>query len=127
MYAGNILKYDPARERTHRQLMRIYYLLGDRTAALRQYERCVGALKRELGVNPERRTVDLHQQIKSDQFDPAKFSDPNIAVAPVTISEPIDLVGCLKQIHGMLSAVQQRIQRDLGALEAQSRTHRKKL
>ena len=35
-YAGHILRYDPARERTHRQLMRLYYLSGDRTAALRQ-------------------------------------------------------------------------------------------
>jgi len=52
-YAANILRYDPARERTHRQLMRLYYLSGDRTAALRQYERCVGALRRELAVTPE--------------------------------------------------------------------------
>jgi DNA-binding transcriptional activator of the SARP family len=127
MYAGNILKYDPARERTHRQLMRLYYLFGDRTAALRQYERCVHALRRELGVSPERRTIDLHQQIKSDQFDPTKPCDPNTSETLATISEPVDLIGCLEQIQGMLSAVQQRIQRDLRTPEAQPRTHRKKL
>jgi len=127
MYAGKILRYDPAREHTHRQLMRLYYLSGDRTGALRQYERCVSALKRELGVMPERRTIDLHQQIKSDQFDPAKLSDPNPSPELTASSEPVDLIGSLKQIHGMLSAVQQRIQRELRALESQPRTQRKKL
>jgi DNA-binding SARP family transcriptional activator len=124
-YAGNILRYDPARERTHRQLMRLYYLSGDRTAALRQYERCVSALKRELGVSPERRTIDLHEQIRSERFDPAKPVDQS---PPETLSsEPVDLLSCLKQIQGMLSAVQQRIQRDLGAIETHPRTHRKNI
>jgi len=126
-YAGNILRYDPARERTHRQLMRLYYLSGDRTAALRQYERCVGALRRELGVTPERRTVDLYQQIKADQFDPAKRSEPNLSEMVTTSSDSVDLIGCLKQIQGMLSSIQQRIQRDLRALESQPPTQRKKL
>jgi len=124
-YAGDILRYDPARERTHRQLMRLYYLSGDRTAALRQYERCVAALRRELGVKPERRTIDLHEQIKSDQLQPANLSDPNPSVTLTAISEPVDLTGCLKQIQAMLSAVQQRIQRDLGAIEVQPPTSRK--
>src|SRR5215471_9581416 len=30
-YATKVLRYDPARERTHRELMRLYYLSGDRT------------------------------------------------------------------------------------------------
>ena len=121
-YAGHILRYDPARERTHRQLMRLYYLSGDRTAALRQYERCVSALKRELGVRPERRTIDLHEQIKADQFDLTKLNTATLTAS----SEPLDLIGSLKQIHGMLSAMQQRIQRELRTLESQPRTQRKK-
>ena len=43
-YGQAILRYDRARERTHRELMRLYYLTGDRTAAMRQYERCTRAL-----------------------------------------------------------------------------------
>lgn len=50
-YGVRILRYDQARERTHRQLMRLYYLAGDRTAALRQYDRCVEALRRDV-LNP---------------------------------------------------------------------------
>ena len=63
-----ILKYDRARERTHRRMMRLYYLSGERTAALRQYERCVAMLSEELDVSPHERTQSLYQQIKNDQL-----------------------------------------------------------
>jgi two-component SAPR family response regulator len=43
-YGTRILRHDLARERTHRRLMRLYYLAGDRTSALRQYDRCVQIL-----------------------------------------------------------------------------------
>ncbi|HLQ30115.1 MAG TPA: BTAD domain-containing putative transcriptional regulator [Ktedonobacteraceae bacterium] len=44
LYGMRIMCYDRARERTHRRLMRLYYLIGDRAEALRQYERCALAL-----------------------------------------------------------------------------------
>ena len=49
-YGSIILGFDRARESTHRHLMQLYYLAGDRTGALRQYERCARALDAELGV-----------------------------------------------------------------------------
>jgi len=126
-YARRILRYDPARERTHRELMRLYYLSGDRTAALRQYERCASALKRELGVSPERHTEDLFEQIRCDQIDPVEFphDDAHSTLAPRPAT--LDVIGYLKQIHSMLNAVQQRIQRDIRAVEGLPRTDRKKL
>lgn len=45
LYGMGIMSYDWARERTHRRLMRLHYLNGDRAAALRQYEQCAVALK----------------------------------------------------------------------------------
>jgi DNA-binding SARP family transcriptional activator len=54
-YGDLILRCEGARERTHRRLMRLHYLTGDRTAALRQYERCVHALDQDLGVKPATR------------------------------------------------------------------------
>jgi len=59
------LRYENAHERIHRRLMRLYYLNGNRTAALRQYERCVDVLRRELGVGPSPRTIELYQEICS--------------------------------------------------------------
>ncbi|MCA9932357.1 MAG: bacterial transcriptional activator domain-containing protein, partial [Anaerolineales bacterium] len=61
-----ILCYDRARERTHRRLMRSYYLSGDRTGALRQYERCCTVLEDELQVQPDHRTQFLFEQIQND-------------------------------------------------------------
>lgn len=67
LFAYQILSYDHAREQTHRQLMRLYYLAGDRTGALRQYQQCKMILKEELGVEPSGRTVDLYRKIHADE------------------------------------------------------------
>jgi DNA-binding SARP family transcriptional activator len=66
MYGQSILRYDRARERTHQRLMRLYCLAGERTEALRQYEKCVTALREELGVEPSRRTCQLLAKVQSD-------------------------------------------------------------
>lgn len=65
-YANCVLRCDRARERTHQQLMRFFYLSGSRTEALRQYLRCRQALDEELGVEPTRQTQQLYQQICAD-------------------------------------------------------------
>jgi hypothetical protein len=63
-YGSRILQYDGARERTHRRLMRLYCLAGERSAAMRQYDHCVQALRRELDVTPSDRTLTLYQQVR---------------------------------------------------------------
>lgn len=60
------LLHDRAHERTHRRLMRLYYMSGDRTGALRQFNRCVAALDEELAVGPSQRTVELRRQIQDE-------------------------------------------------------------
>jgi len=65
-YGSRILTLDRARERTHRKLMRLQWLAGDRTGALRQYESCRKTLKEELEVQPSHRTEALLKQIQSD-------------------------------------------------------------
>jgi DNA-binding SARP family transcriptional activator len=126
-YATRILRYDPARERTHRELMRLYYLSGDRTAALRQYERCVIALQRELAVKPERRTIDLCEQIKSERYRSSDQINANPPVADDDRAEAGDLLDSLKHIYRMLNSVQRRIQHDIRTVEHLPRTERKKL
>ncbi len=63
-----ILRYDLANERTHRKMMRLLFLCGDRTGALRQYERCKKILNAELGVQPSRSTENLRIQIEEDRL-----------------------------------------------------------
>jgi DNA-binding SARP family transcriptional activator len=69
LYGMRIMCYDRARERTHRRMMRLYYYLGDRAEALRQYERCAAALEEELGISPSKSTQALYRQIQADQLD----------------------------------------------------------
>ena len=74
-YAYSILSIDRARERTHRDLIRLFYLAGDRTGALRQYHLCCAALQEELGVQPSQRTQNLYAQVCADRLDsPLPFS-----------------------------------------------------
>jgi DNA-binding SARP family transcriptional activator len=58
-----LLALDPLREDVHRALMRLYVAQGQRGAALREYQSCVGILRRELGVEPEPATKRLYQEI----------------------------------------------------------------
>jgi DNA-binding SARP family transcriptional activator len=67
-YGIRILRIDYAREKTHQRLMRLFYLSGDRTSALRQFERCAEILMRELKVKPTKSTILLYEQIVADQL-----------------------------------------------------------
>ncbi len=80
-YAGEILRADPVRERTHRGLMRLHYLAGDRAQALRQFGRCRDALRNELDVEPSARTRALYQQVLADEMVPSNATDGALNVA----------------------------------------------
>lgn len=66
-YAERMLTYDRAHESTHRRMMRLYYKMGYRTNALRQYHSCVAALRDELDVDPTRLTVELYEELREDR------------------------------------------------------------
>lgn len=58
------LRQDPARELTHRRLMEAHVALGDRAAALRQYQLCAQALRAEFDAIPERETELLYRRLR---------------------------------------------------------------
>jgi DNA-binding SARP family transcriptional activator len=116
-YGARILGCDRAREHTHRRLMRIFYLSGDRTSALRQYDRCVTALREELGVKPARKTTALLDQIRDDRVETV---DPQLASA--TPHEPPasqirEALGCLRQVKSALVDFHRQIKHDIQSLE----------
>ncbi|MCC7428042.1 MAG: hypothetical protein IT557_14165 [Alphaproteobacteria bacterium] len=57
--AERLLAADPAAEEAHRALIRLHLHQGRTNAALRQFELCREALRRELDVEPEPETVAL--------------------------------------------------------------------
>ncbi|MGQ0601741.1 MAG: AAA family ATPase [Anaerolineales bacterium] len=67
-YARRWLALDPLHEPAHRMLIQLYAQSGQRYAALRQYNECVRALERELGVSPQGATTQLYEVIKADQW-----------------------------------------------------------
>jgi DNA-binding SARP family transcriptional activator len=108
-YGHRILRHDPAREVTHQQLMRLHYRAGDRTTALRQYERCVQALHRELGLAPAAGTVALRDQIRADRLDAAEPAiDPGAGLL-------VELLRRFDQVQESLSALRQHVARVVGS------------
>jgi DNA-binding SARP family transcriptional activator len=66
LYATRALAVDPTRETAHRALIRALHQLGDRSGALRQYQRCVDALREEHGVEPTAETNALIERVRAE-------------------------------------------------------------
>lgn len=98
-----LLCHDPTRERTHRRLMQLAVLAGDRGAALRQFERCVEALERVFGIGPAAATLALAEQIRAGALDAP-------AAPPLRLAH---LAAELERVHAYVAA----LQRDMAALK----------
>lgn len=106
LYGLRILYCDRASERTHRRLMQLQYMAGDRTAALRQFARCVVALDEELGVKPDNRTETLYQKIRSGEAErPAKVPRSRLNAIKPTAPVLAEVVGRLEDLQVSLADV----------------------
>ena len=74
--AQRYLATDDLAEDVHRRLISLYAEIGDRNAALRQFERCAAALERELGVSPLPATRAAYQAVLEDRRPPPKRPTP---------------------------------------------------
>ena len=63
-FARRVLNVEPANERAHQHLMFCHIALGDRSAAIRQYEACRQALQQDLAVEPMPETTALCDWIR---------------------------------------------------------------
>ena len=66
-FAKQLLSFDILREHIHRELMRFFYRLGDRPAALEQYRCCAQVLKTELDIEPMQQTRALRDAIQAEK------------------------------------------------------------
>jgi DNA-binding SARP family transcriptional activator len=84
-------------------------MAGDRTAALRQYDRCVLALEEDLGVKPDKRTVALYEKICSGEVERprnvAQSSSNQVRPADPTLTE---VIGRLEDLQFTLADVLRR-------------------
>ena len=69
-HARRALELEPWLEEAHRKLIRALVFSGQRTSALAQYEVCSRVLMQELGVTPERETIELVESIHTGTLKP---------------------------------------------------------
>src|SRR2546426_7538147 len=104
-----LLALDPLQEPVHRAVMRLYARLGRREAALRQYQLCADALKRELNAPPEVETTQLYQQIlKSRPVHPGRpeeSSPGSGAGLPAGATPPTNLPASTSELIGRAPAI----------------------
>ncbi len=107
--ALRLVHADPLREEAHRDLMRLYYLLGRAADALRAYEQCRKILDEDLGVEPDPATVNLYEEIGSLQqrraWERERVAAPIGGGDRATLPEP-PLVGRQEQRAELMDAVE---------------------
>lgn len=109
-YGEQILRYDHAREQTHRKLMRLHYQAGNRTAAIHQYELCVASLQKELEVSPAQSTVALYWQICHETGKVVShLSETNSFDRVDAANSPGDLLQQLAYIQTTLAQLQAQV------------------
>lgn len=86
-YGRRWLALDALNEEAQRQLMLLYALNGQRSAALRQYQECVRVLQSEMGIAPERKTTELFQQVEQGRI-PTMSSSAPARGAPAQVVTP---------------------------------------
>jgi DNA-binding SARP family transcriptional activator len=115
-YGQRVLRINPAHERTHQQMMRLYSLAGFRSMALRQYQNCGQALRDELGVKPSRQTQALFEQIRDDHFEGAQMRYPvhEISLKPAGGNAPeTALRQHLEQLCRSLEEIQHKVHNEI--------------
>lgn len=100
-FAQQILTADPANERAYQHLMFCFVAIGNRQAALEQYEQCRRALQEELAVEPAAETLALYDWIRSSPGE-AQFAATRITNLPIPISFFIGRQSAMGELKGML-------------------------
>ncbi|HEY7040331.1 MAG TPA: AAA family ATPase [Methylomirabilota bacterium] len=88
----DLVALDPLSEPAHCTVMRLHAALGQRGAALRQYQACAEVLRRELGVEPDTATQRLYREILQQEAIPGPISDgsaDSLTTTPGRSSAPL--------------------------------------
>jgi DNA-binding SARP family transcriptional activator len=117
-YGTEILRHDHAYEQTHRQMMRLYAMSGDRTQALHQYQRCVSALRTELDIEPSESTKELYEQIRSDTFSSRMLPDKKFFKETKELTSALStMLNRLERFSEELNQIRSEIKKEVKTLE----------
>jgi len=76
--AQRLVAVEPLQEAAHRELMRLYHLLGRDAEAVAQYHRCRQNLRKELGVDPAPETEALYQVLVRQAPPPTEVPEAHL-------------------------------------------------
>jgi DNA-binding SARP family transcriptional activator len=90
--ADALLADDPAVEEAHRLRMEVFYLRGDRAAALAAWDECRHALRQAFGVAPGEATNRLGREVLDSEAAPPRAAGAAPRL-PLALRRPLRLVG----------------------------------
>jgi DNA-binding SARP family transcriptional activator len=90
--AQQLLARDPISEDSHRRVMRLHYLAGNRPAAIRAFEHCKTILEVQLGVEPLLETQNLAKLISVGDHLPQTTLPTRVNI-PIQVLRPPILAG----------------------------------
>lgn len=108
VWARQRVVLDPLDEPSVRTLMRLHAREGNRTAALRQYDRLVELLRAQMGESPDPETAALREKIARGRVAPARRPPPPYGpAAPATNlpHPPSPLVGRRRELAAVTKAL----------------------
>ncbi len=100
--AQRLLAVDPADERAHQHLMIGYEAIGDRHAALKQYEECKRRLWEDLAVEPAPETTALYERIRQTSA-PVKSLTAALTNLPTPLTSFIGRQQALAEVKRLLT------------------------
>jgi DNA-binding SARP family transcriptional activator len=112
---SDMLRIDRAHESAHRKAMQLYSMAGDRTRALRQFQACKTALQDELGVEPERATIDLYRLLRDEDVRPFTGGTP-IEPLPVEATSIEEISARIDRLQTLANVSHDQIWQELHQL-----------
>lgn len=115
VHARRILAFDPAREQVHRHVMRLQQQTGNRTGALRAFQRCEHILQEELGVAPSPQTRALYEAIRDGRaMDPeARTETGQDALQASPQPQLPELAELLSRAQALFASIESRLRQEI--------------
>jgi DNA-binding SARP family transcriptional activator len=104
-YGERILAFDNTRENVHREMMLLYWLLGEPQMALVQYHHCEQILQDQIGVEPSEETRNIYQQMLHHRYTvPTElFISKN---SPVNLNSSTAIEFAIHEIHHLRQVIE---------------------
>jgi len=99
-HARRRVELEPWQEQGHRELIRLLEATGQRNAALAQYQQCKDFVFQTLGVEPERETTRLFEQIQQTDLSTSEVRRHNLAqLLPPLVGRQTEMDALQTRLH----------------------------